>query len=54
MDGRRTIREIVVAATQRGELPLWSPAELDQLGTSLFQSLWQLDFLAMGLSSEVR
>jgi SAM-dependent methyltransferase len=51
MDGRRTIREIVVAATQRGELPLRSPAELDQLGTSLFQSLWRLDFLAMSLKA---
>jgi hypothetical protein len=48
MDGRRTIREIVVSALQRGELPLRSQAELEQFGMTMFQSLWQLDFLAMG------
>ena len=47
MDGRRTIREIVVSALQRGELPLRSQAELEQFGMTMFQSLWQLDFLAM-------
>ena len=49
MDGRRTIREIVAAASQSGVLPQRSQADLEQLGKTLFQSLWQLDFLAMGL-----
>jgi hypothetical protein len=48
MDGRRTIREIMVAASQRGELPPQSQAELDQLGKSVFQLLWRADFLAIG------
>lgn len=48
MDGRRTIREIMVAASQRGELPQQSQAELDQLGKSVFQVLWRADFLAIG------
>ena len=48
MDGRRTIREIMVAASQRGELPPLSQAELDQLGKSVFQLLWRADFLAIG------
>ncbi len=51
MDGRRTIREIVVSALQRGELPLRSQAELEQFGMTMVQSLWQLDFLAMGLKT---
>jgi hypothetical protein len=50
MDGLRTIREIVGAASQNGVLPQRSQAELEQFATSLFQSLWRLDFLAMGLT----
>ena len=50
MDGRRTIREIIGAASQGGVLPQRSQADLEQLGKTLFQSLWQLDFLAMGLT----
>ena len=50
IDGRRTIREIAadVAAggTRRGD-----PAELDKFARRLFQYLWRLDFLAMGLNS---
>ena len=49
MDGRRTIREIIAAAGQGGELPQRSQAELEQFAKTLFQSLWQLDFVAMGL-----
>ena len=49
MDGRRTIREIVAASLPSGVLPQPSQPDLEQLGTSLFQSLWQLDFLAMGV-----
>jgi SAM-dependent methyltransferase len=50
MDGLRTIREIVGAASQNGVLPQRSQAELEQFAASLFQSLWRLDFLAMGLT----
>jgi hypothetical protein len=50
MDGRRTIREIIGAASQSGVLPQRSQADLEQFATSLFQSLWQLDFLAVGLT----
>ena len=50
MDGRGTIREIMVAALQRGELPQQSQADLDQLGKSVFQLLWRADFLAIGLT----
>jgi hypothetical protein len=49
MDGRRTIREIMAAASPSGVLPQPSQADLEQFATTLFQSLWQLDFLAMGL-----
>ena len=51
MDGFRTIREIVFAAGQSGALPPQSQADQDKLGKSLFQSLWQLDFVAMGLKN---
>ena len=49
MDGRRTIREIIAAASQRGALPQRSQADHEQFAKTLFQSLWRLDFLAMGL-----
>jgi SAM-dependent methyltransferase len=50
IDGRRTIREIAErvgrSRSPRGEL-----ADLENFGRKLFQSLWRLDFLAMGLKS---
>jgi hypothetical protein len=49
VDGRRTIGEIVVAAATSGVLPPRSQAELEDLGRTVFRSLWQRDFLAMGL-----
>jgi SAM-dependent methyltransferase len=49
MDGRRTIREIVAAAGKGGAPQPRSEAELGQFAKTLFQSLWQLDFVAMGL-----
>jgi SAM-dependent methyltransferase len=49
MDGRRTIREIVAAAGKGGPLQPRSEDELGQFAKTLFQSLWQLDFVAMGL-----
>jgi len=48
MDGRRTIREIVAAAGQ-GLNQDRTPADLEQFAKTLFRSLWQLDFVAMGL-----
>ncbi len=49
VDGRRTIREIAerVAA---GEVRRVDQASLEKSGRKLFQSLWRLDFLAMGLN----
>ena len=49
VDGRRTIREIIAAASQRGALPQQSQADHEQFAKTLFQSLWRLDFVAMGL-----
>ena len=49
VDGRRTIREIIAAASQRGALPQRSQADHEQFAKTLFQSLWRLDFVAMGL-----
>jgi SAM-dependent methyltransferase len=50
VDGRRTIREIaqsmVQSGTRRGD-----PAEVEKFGRKLFQSLWRLDLLAMGLDA---
>jgi hypothetical protein len=48
VDGRRTIREIVAAAG-KGLNQDRTPADLEQFAKTLFQSLWQLDFVAMGL-----
>ena len=49
MDGCRTIGEIAAAAAQGGAPQ--SQAELHSLAKALFQSLWQLDFVAMGLKA---
>ena len=49
VDGRRTIREIIAAASQGGALPQGSLADREPFAKSLFQSLWRLDFVAMGL-----
>ena len=51
VDGRRTIREIAAevaqSGSQRGDV-----ADLEKFGRKLFQALWRLDFLAMGLKSD--
>lgn len=49
LDGRRTIREMVAAAADSGVLPQRSQSELQALGSSVLQSLWQRDFLVIGL-----
>ena len=51
VDGRRTIREIITAASQRGALPQGSQADHEQFVKTFFQSLWRLDFVAMGLKA---
>lgn len=49
VDGRRTIREIVALAAGTGPLSWRSQADLEDFGLTLFRSLWQRDFLSMGL-----
>ena len=49
MDGRRTIREIAAAVSQKGLNHGRTTADLGQFARTFFRSLWQLDFLAMGL-----
>lgn len=48
VDGRRTIREII-AAVEKGLKQDRTLADLEQFAKTLFQSLWRLDFVAMGL-----
>jgi SAM-dependent methyltransferase len=49
LDGRRTIREIAERVSQIGESPRASVADLENFGRKLFESLWRLDFVTMGL-----
>jgi SAM-dependent methyltransferase len=51
IDGRRTIREIAERVAQTGESQRGDVADLEKFGRKLYQSLWRLDFLAMGLKS---
>ena len=53
VDGRRTIREIAARVAQSGARR-GGAAELEKFGRKLFQSLWRLDFLAMGLDGKPR
>jgi len=50
VDGRRTIREIAARVAQggNGNSQRAGAADLENFGRKLFQSLWRLDFLAMG------
>ena len=48
IDGRRTIREITELVAQGGSQRI-DVAVLEPFARKLFQSLWRLDFLAMGL-----
>jgi hypothetical protein len=52
IDGRRTIREITARVAQGGETQRANVADLENSGRKLFQSLWRLDFLAMGLNAD--
>ena len=52
VDGRRTIGEIIEGVAQRGDVTQASGADLQELGRTLFQSLWRMDFLAMALNTK--
>ncbi len=47
--GRRSIGEIVGAVAADRGAPAIDPADLAEIGRSLFQSLWQMDVIAIGL-----
>ena len=49
VDGRRTIREILAEPASREALAQIDAADEENYARALFQSLWQLDFLAAGL-----
>jgi len=51
IDGLRTIREIAADVAQSGSRR-GDVADLEKFGRKLFQALWRLDFLAMGLKSD--
>jgi hypothetical protein len=53
VDGRRTIREIAERVGQT-ESRRAAAAELEKFARKLFESLWRLDFLAMGLDAKSR
>ena len=52
IDGRRTIREIAADVAQSRQTQRANLADVEAFGRKLFQSLWRLDFLAMGLNAE--
>lgn len=51
VDGRRTLGEIAAEAPEIGALPVQDPATREVFARTLFQMLWRLDFLAVGLTS---
>jgi hypothetical protein len=53
IDGRSTIREIAERVGQT-ESRRAAAAELEKFARKLFESLWRLDFLAMGLDAKSR
>jgi SAM-dependent methyltransferase len=50
IDGRRTIREIAKQVAQSRESSRANVAEIEKFARKLFQSLWRLDFVAMGVT----
>jgi SAM-dependent methyltransferase len=52
IDGRRTIREIAADVAQGVVPQRANVADLEKFGRKLFQSLWRLDFLTMGLNAD--
>ncbi len=51
VDGRRTIKEIMDGASESGVFVKSNQVDFEKNGQLLFQRLWQLDFLSMGLKS---
>ena len=51
IDGQRTIREIAACVAEGKDRARGSLADFEKFGRKLFQSLWRLDFVAMGLSA---
>jgi SAM-dependent methyltransferase len=51
IDGERTIRKIMADASHSNLLVNMKSVELEQLAKNLFQRLWRLDFLVMGLAT---
>ena len=49
IDGERTIRKIISDISHSNLLVNMKSAELERLAKNLFQRLWRLDFLLMGL-----
>jgi SAM-dependent methyltransferase len=54
VDGRRTIREIAACVAQSGGPQRSGVDDREDFGRNLFQSLWRLDFVAMGLNPKSR
>ena len=54
VDGRRTIREIAACVAQSGEPRRSGVDDREDFARNLFQSLWRLDFVAMGLNAKSR
>jgi hypothetical protein len=54
IDGRCSIREIAESVAQSGQSRRGDVADVAKFARKLFQSLWRLDFLAMGLDAKSR
>jgi SAM-dependent methyltransferase len=54
VDGHRTIREIAACVAQSGGPRRSGVDDREHFGRNLFQSLWRLDFVAMGLNAKSR
>jgi len=52
MDGTRSIRELVAEAGTAPTFATVDPARREQYARELFESLWQLDVLAMGITAD--
>lgn len=52
VDGKRTIREIAAQAETAGILSLPPGTDRNTLAKSIFQALWRLDFVAMGVQRQ--
>ncbi|HEU0192398.1 MAG TPA: class I SAM-dependent methyltransferase [Mycobacterium sp.] len=51
IDGHSTIRQIIARVAESPEFLRAGPADVQEIGRKLFQSLWRLDFLAMARAS---